>query len=234
MKRFLNGQSIVLFGPTSKDIYGYDENINIKGNGCSSWCEWFTDDWHKKCLRGFEDAPCMTSIKPKTVLEASEKIIKNIHEYSYKCIESYNYENEIEKFIISNITDKNAVIVDVFNKNYLNLSLNLSKHFRKVTVFRQDYQHDTFLFAKQNGLTAEYGCLYNIAMPNDSCDVVIWQNEDKNLQHLYYILKELFRIVKPGKYLIISGVTIAADIATQFELELKQSSVYVFSKEITK
>ncbi|MDR0444859.1 MAG: hypothetical protein LBG98_01040, partial [Puniceicoccales bacterium] len=71
MKKFLNGQSIVLFGPTSAKMFGYPENINITGDGCHSWCEWVSDDWYKTCLRGFAEAPCMASIAPERVLEAA-------------------------------------------------------------------------------------------------------------------------------------------------------------------
>jgi ADP-heptose:LPS heptosyltransferase len=78
IKKFLNGQSIVLFGTTSADLLGYPENINITGSGCKSWCEWVTDDWYRKCPRGFEETPCMASITPEIVMEAVHKIIDNL------------------------------------------------------------------------------------------------------------------------------------------------------------
>lgn len=63
------GQSIVLFGPTSKNFFGYSENYNIRGAGCAHWCEWISDNWMHKCLQGYSEPPCMLSIVPSMVME---------------------------------------------------------------------------------------------------------------------------------------------------------------------
>lgn len=63
------GKSCVLFGPTSEKIYGYEKNINIRGDGCSMWCEWVLDRWYGVCCRGYDiPAPCMASISVERVL----------------------------------------------------------------------------------------------------------------------------------------------------------------------
>jgi len=69
------GTSVVLFGPTSSEFFGYSENENIVGNGCGAWCEWTVNNWQEKCLRGYKNAPCMMSIIPEKVMESVEKII---------------------------------------------------------------------------------------------------------------------------------------------------------------
>ena len=69
------GTSIVLFGPTSSDFYGYENNINIHGTGCSQPCEWLTKDWVTKCPRGFDNPPCMYSISPEMVMNKIRKAI---------------------------------------------------------------------------------------------------------------------------------------------------------------
>lgn len=61
------GASVVMFGPTSADFYGYSENVNMVGNGCFSWCEWTVHNWQDKCVRNKEKAPCMCSILPEVV-----------------------------------------------------------------------------------------------------------------------------------------------------------------------
>ena len=63
------GTSVVLFGPTSSDFYGYEHNINIQGQGCPQPCEWLTRDWAVRCPRGFACPPCMSSITPETVMD---------------------------------------------------------------------------------------------------------------------------------------------------------------------
>lgn len=61
------GKSIVLFGPTSPEFFGYEENENIKGTGCKISCEWITRNWQDKCIRGGK-AHCMYSITPEFVM----------------------------------------------------------------------------------------------------------------------------------------------------------------------
>lgn len=70
------GKSVVMFGPTSAEFFGYSENENIVGNGCDTWCEWATKEWQKSCMRGFAFAPCMVSITPERVMDSVIKIVE--------------------------------------------------------------------------------------------------------------------------------------------------------------
>lgn len=70
IRKALNGgPSVVLFGPTSKDFFGYSANINIKSeNVCYNDCQWISDNWDSMCVKtGTNDNPCMTSINPEMV-----------------------------------------------------------------------------------------------------------------------------------------------------------------------
>ncbi len=69
------GRSVVMFGPTSSEFFGYSENENIVGNGCDTWCEWAVNNWQEGCLRGYSNAPCMLSIIPEKVMLSVDKII---------------------------------------------------------------------------------------------------------------------------------------------------------------
>lgn len=62
------GTSVVLFGPTSPEFYGYPENINIKTNACPHWCDWVINDWQTYCLNHNKHI-CMNSITPDMVFE---------------------------------------------------------------------------------------------------------------------------------------------------------------------
>ena len=77
------GSSVVLFGSTSPELFGYSENINIRKNVCSHWCEWITADWTQKCIKTEEkDSPCMNSITSIDIIESVRKIISgDINEY---------------------------------------------------------------------------------------------------------------------------------------------------------
>lgn len=70
------GESVIMFGPTSADFYGYSENENLVGNGCDIWCEWVVEEWQQQCLRGYKVAPCMASITPEMVIKAVDRILE--------------------------------------------------------------------------------------------------------------------------------------------------------------
>lgn len=74
------GKSVVIFGPTSADFFGYSENENLVGNGCDTWCEWAVSGWQGGCLRGFHTAPCMASVTPEMVMDAVDRIIEKENE----------------------------------------------------------------------------------------------------------------------------------------------------------
>lgn len=68
LRHFLGGgRSVVLFGPTAADFYGYPENVNVCSGACRG-CEWLSCDWHKKCLRGFEAPLCFEALNTVDVL----------------------------------------------------------------------------------------------------------------------------------------------------------------------
>ena len=61
------GKSVVFFGPTSVDFYGYSENINICSNACPHWCEHVKEKWMDGCLKTNNVPLCMTTILPSVV-----------------------------------------------------------------------------------------------------------------------------------------------------------------------
>ena len=62
------GKSVVLFGPTSPDFFGYSENINIRSNSCPCPCEWMTRNWQETCIRDTQKHVCMKNIDPDIVI----------------------------------------------------------------------------------------------------------------------------------------------------------------------
>lgn len=70
------GSSVVLFGATSPDLFGYDENINLASKVCKHWCEWLSEDWTSVCLKtGKQEAACMEAIKTQNVIDGLKKIL---------------------------------------------------------------------------------------------------------------------------------------------------------------
>ncbi len=64
------GRSFVLFGPTSRQFYGYCENVNLRSKVCRRSCEWLCADWSGRCMKsGGKDAECMKALRPELVME---------------------------------------------------------------------------------------------------------------------------------------------------------------------
>jgi len=69
------GTSVVLFGPTDPLVYGYEGNINLRGDGCQFPCEGFENSrWTTTCSNECKKA-CMWSLTPEIVMEEIEKYV---------------------------------------------------------------------------------------------------------------------------------------------------------------
>ncbi|MGL6195957.1 MAG: glycosyltransferase family 9 protein [Thermoguttaceae bacterium] len=78
LRHFLKGgTSIVMFGPTEEQFYGYAENINMRSDSCLGGCEWITPVYNKKCPRGFAENVCLKNLAPEVVLTQVLKVIEN-------------------------------------------------------------------------------------------------------------------------------------------------------------
>lgn len=69
--------SVVLFGPTSMDFFGYPNNINIKAeNACKIACEWVSTHWETTCIKTNSAVnPCMHAITPEMVIERIKEFV---------------------------------------------------------------------------------------------------------------------------------------------------------------
>ena len=74
LRHALQGRSLVLFGPTSPEVFGYGENVNLRSRGCPQPCEWVVPRWTDACLLGTH--ACMTELRPDEVFARAEDILK--------------------------------------------------------------------------------------------------------------------------------------------------------------
>ena len=79
MRHFLGaGPSIVLFGPTSANVYGYPENLNLRKTTCPHCCEWLNNQWLSYCIKSQSShSVCMRQLTPKFVFEKSVPLLEN-------------------------------------------------------------------------------------------------------------------------------------------------------------
>lgn len=64
----LGVRSVVMFGPTSKEWFGYPENINVTSGQCGN-CWWSTDIWMSKCPVGYKIPICTESFNVQAVVK---------------------------------------------------------------------------------------------------------------------------------------------------------------------
>jgi ADP-heptose:LPS heptosyltransferase len=69
LARATGTKSLVLFGPTPVEFYGYDDNINIRAGECRD-CWASHPNWLLKCQWGHERPLCMDAINTQMVIDA--------------------------------------------------------------------------------------------------------------------------------------------------------------------
>ena len=73
--RAMNKKSVVMFGPTNMDFFGYKENVNIQKGYCKD-CWWISDTWTAKCIEGYDKPECMYSITTDSVIFECDNLMK--------------------------------------------------------------------------------------------------------------------------------------------------------------
>lgn len=72
----LGTKCVVLFGPTVKEYYGYEQNINIQAGKCHNCWGIYSDV--NMCARGMEEPECMYSITPVMVMDCIKEYMSTI------------------------------------------------------------------------------------------------------------------------------------------------------------
>lgn len=76
LRHFLQGgPSVVMFGPTNENFYGYTDNINMRSDACAGGCEWMTSTYNEKCPRGFSENKCLAELLPEEVFKQVIKVV---------------------------------------------------------------------------------------------------------------------------------------------------------------
>jgi len=60
-------RSLVVFGPTPADYFGYPDNINVTPQHCGG-CWWIDELWMDRCPRGLPEPECMFTQPPENIV----------------------------------------------------------------------------------------------------------------------------------------------------------------------
>lgn len=72
----LGTKCIVLFGPTSLQVFGYEQNINLTAGDCHGCFGLYANA--TCCAKGEKHPPCMYALKPARVMEAAEELLRKL------------------------------------------------------------------------------------------------------------------------------------------------------------
>jgi ADP-heptose:LPS heptosyltransferase len=207
LNHFLGGTSCSIFGGTVPEVYGYDENINLRSDfpaNCSFGCEHINYMWtNNGCLldREAEYPLCTKALKPAEIFKPIYDFLSNLPVYKYTAFGIDTMED---------ITSKNSSIAIVGRADE-KLLMTLYKKSDKITVFDRDLSEESSsgvineLYAKrleEIGINAEYASVYNIPSSGNSFDLTICFSEISD-ETGYYALIELIRITKTGGMVIL-------------------------------
>lgn len=197
IKRFLNGQSIVVFGPTLPSLYGYKENYNLRSDACPSSCEWVTRHWTEGCMRGYAVAPCMEAMAPHIVYQTFLRFMSTVRQTQY--LVSFRKSDFDEAF-----TGKSKKIAQLLRDNEL-IDIGVAGA-NPLTIYDEDLgvpdefgskNCDYLRKARILNVDVEYGTPYNIPSDSEAFDVV-YSGRLEEVEERTFALRELLRIVKNG------------------------------------
>ena len=209
----LHGKSCVIFGPTNLKEFAYENNINIKSNACISCC-WITHDWQLRCLKGFDIPPCMSSIKPETVMQNITPYLDNWKKPSFrtKAINHINPERK-QIHIVGNISQN---------------TLNTLSAVNDIIIYKDQITPEDITIAQKNHYTYRLGNSYNLPLKTSSVEYVLWKPQQSSFYQTS-IFKELIRVLKTNGVLYIVSQTLNEELITT--LSHNKKTKYI---EITK
>ncbi len=196
IRKFLNGKSLVFFGPTRVDVFGYSDNINLCAGMCAGGCEWVTPHWYKGCMRGFDVAPCMRTITPDMAFDAAKKFLDEIKTPEYD-------RSRVSKWT-PRPGDRIAVIgrCDAV-KSMARLGAHVTVYDANLATANSSYVNNCgyLEIARRGGFTTEYATPYNIPAPDNMFDAV-YITDLSQYEYPELVVRECMRILRPGGNLI--------------------------------
>jgi ADP-heptose:LPS heptosyltransferase len=212
LAHFMNVKSAVLFGPTDPELFGYEENINIRSLDCvecPSGCEWLSVKWNQYCLAGYRTAKCMKTLLPEKVFREISKYLDNLPAYGYS-LEAVCKEEDLGKFFTARV---NAAHIYREDDEKI-LKLPAIADIEELTVFDRDLSaamsddclKNCFYMEKVKmfniNARAEYGNIYNIPAREGIYDVVTNFTMDKEV-YPKFALAEMLRVTKMSGRVIV-------------------------------
>lgn len=221
MKNFLYGKSVVIFGPTIPEIFGYEENINIRSNACPHTCEWVTDKWTDKCILGYPDPICTGGVGVEEVYKAVADILEDKEDYQYSIMQ---YHETLSVKIFRNLLkNKNLYICsvgtvpEVLIKEILGHNCRLDCYVEQGKIRERCYK-----------IREIYGNQYNIPAYDNTYDITFLHDTYRDKFWLFSIA-ELLRVTKVGGIVVIVvkkvNVSLVVEALTELNMQIEYDRI---------
>lgn len=205
----LSTPCIVTFGPTPQHMYGYPQNINLVGTGCTG-CMGIHDNWAYECYRNIHFPECLLSITPEIVLDSCSFILQHTQQFQREFV-SCNEQDKIH-FLSGNIAIF-SIPESILAKLNSDDNMHIVIYYEKATDIATVSKH------YKQGLVSRYSSLYSVAADTDYFDYVIADVSAFN----HDTAPELQRIMKIDGILFL--VSDASCITYRLERKLHGSAV---------
>jgi ADP-heptose:LPS heptosyltransferase len=228
--RRVNQRAVVMFGPTSDKLFGYDENINLASRSCGD-CWWTREDWIRQCPRGTQGPQCMWEHSAASVVASVKSIATSArrqprHEIIYTRHIDLGFGDHRDKAIVdelqhcvaelirtSDVTHETLRIAYVTNIENAELAFDISTLGHDVSLFQVSAS------AKDDLLTgpshARFATILNIPTEDQRFDLVVCMVNYASEWPLAGVIDELCRITKPDKFAALAGSNIPSDLSRQ-------------------
>ncbi len=215
--RAVKTPSLVLFGPTPLEFFGYPQNANIQKGNCHD-CWWTTKDWFQSCPRGLVNPACMDAIVPSALHDALDAWLSTSAVPTYKlCDVTYFAKEQPEstknwesRYVLNQLathfgTRKLQILQTMAEcaDSADDLAVELFELGHDVHICAENFAKDSdpatenqYLLACADKLSFKFGSPFNLPYETASCDVVFCIAPPLQLEFAHLALREMLRVIK--------------------------------------
>lgn len=208
LARAVHARSVVAFGPTPVEFFGYPQNVNLEPSGCKA-CWFTTQNWVIECPRHTSGPECMRGHSATDVAEAASRIIAESENFAAKLIgaETRSSLTRLAQAVATARTllgdEAAARVLLILDDLPCDIGSELSDGVvgGNEVIICADKPRGAGL-----GDRAEYGSLLNLPRASSSIDAAIWISHELEPDTAPFALREIFRILKPGGRLFFAAL----------------------------
>jgi ADP-heptose:LPS heptosyltransferase len=200
LARAVNTKSIVFFGPTPVNFFGYPQNINIAPMVCGD-CWWMTKTWAQKCPIGHSEVPCMASHSLTQISDHLKSVKSEQLIITPSGQKSIKYPKRITDIIASNIKDANHSMIytdqiDCVVAVLRDFKAQLSDKSLALYVDESIYRHPNIPTSQQPYLTpATAFCLRSEHYFDDCYAICAYPNSEAEINALSHLICQMANLI---------------------------------------